>query len=530
MSTRDHQRTIVRSRLLRPSLFTGLATLALFGLACSSSEETGAVDPSATGSTNVAQGGPQDIAQFRAIVEAGGVPEPELLDPVGFFAEHALDLPPADCGLDVCVHGALSVMPRFDESNWTMAFFAMNTPVDPSTLPRPPLHLVLALERTADTAPFASAIQGGLMQLMGELRPEDRVSVVAFGDVVDVLGEALPAGDPALMAAVAPATLSQSGSNLYGALSEADRLLDAHEGELGARRVLLVTSGRADVGVTDPERVVALGEALVAEGTALGVVGMGAGYDATIPQELGSLGAGTYSFAADAQDVDEILRAEGETTLFPLAREFELTIEPGPGYRVGNVYGVKRAVRDGERVRLVMPALFIGQRDGAADVGGGRRGGGGGIFVELRAEGEGGAEGSDAFTYEASWLDPVTLEPVGEARAVANALAPGENPAGMWPHFSDETQGKAFMMLNLYLALRATTTLYDAGDCARSLGLVDMFRPSIEGWLGTFYDVDLDQDHKLLEKLRENVRAACETTSPVAPVEPRDFEGGCGFL
>jgi len=32
---------------------------------------------------------PAGVAEFRALVEAGGVPSPEVLDPVGFFAEHA---------------------------------------------------------------------------------------------------------------------------------------------------------------------------------------------------------------------------------------------------------------------------------------------------------------------------------------------------------------------------------------------------------------------------------------------------------
>ena len=51
-----------------------------------------------TGFRSVVQGGPQDIVEYRAIVAAGGVPALSVLEENGFFAEHKVDLPPADCG------------------------------------------------------------------------------------------------------------------------------------------------------------------------------------------------------------------------------------------------------------------------------------------------------------------------------------------------------------------------------------------------------------------------------------------------
>ena len=104
---------------------------------CSSAGDSAGL-PGPMGSRSVTQGGAQDIGFFRSVVESGGVPRPSTIDPVGFFAEHAVDLPPADCGDSVCVHGNLAVAPGIDqESNWTMAFLAMNTPVDARDLERP---------------------------------------------------------------------------------------------------------------------------------------------------------------------------------------------------------------------------------------------------------------------------------------------------------------------------------------------------------------------------------------------------------
>src|SRR6185503_13046774 len=98
-----------------------------------------------------------------------------------------------------------------------------------------------------------------------------------------------------------------------------------------------------------------------------------------------------------------------------------------------------------------LPALFIGRREGAQDVGGGRRGGGGGLFVELRVD-PGAADGiqgsSPAFHIQAEWTEASGTKTF-EHDAV-NPLRPGEPPPGTFPYFSEEDYGKPFMALNMF--------------------------------------------------------------------------------
>ena len=95
----------------------------------------------------VGQGGAQDFGQFRAILEAGEIPGPDTLDDVGFFNEHKIELPAADCGDDVCLHGALAMMGNFlTGTDCTMLLVGMNTPIDPAELERPPLNLAIAVD------------------------------------------------------------------------------------------------------------------------------------------------------------------------------------------------------------------------------------------------------------------------------------------------------------------------------------------------------------------------------------------------
>lgn len=506
-----------------------LVAAALLSACADNSSDLGSTtgSPTLDVSRGVTTGGAQDIAQFRAVVTAGRVPAPSLLDATGFFAEHALDQPPATCGQTLCVNTLLAVAPRFDDSNWTMGYVTLSTAADPATRDRPALHMVVVIEDSPSVRDWVPNLRPALRRLAANLRATDRVTVVLAGRTARVPQRLVDGHDPAWVDAL---TFSADGAGLYDGLAAADDAIASAAGFSGASRVLLLTSGHADAGVTQPSRIVALGEALARRGVALSVVGLDGSYDPAVPTALGAIGAGTYAFATDGTDLSNILDAEGQTTLYPLATSMRLRVTAAPGYRIGRVYGARRLSLQGDAAVLDAPALFIGTRMGSRDIGGGRRGGGSGIFVELipvASEASGIAAGAPAFHVEASWQTPD-----GRAEQFsgdqANPLAPGRNPDAMWPVFSDATRGKVFMMLNMYLALRASVTFFDVGDCARAKGVVDMMDTAVDGWLRRYPDPDLGADQQLLQRLRDNLDAQCRSAPPV---QPRAwFEGGCFFL
>lgn len=513
---------------MRTKLAFLVTALALVGCA-SEDAALGGTTPSASGSRGVGQGGAQDIGEFRAIVARGEVPSSETLDPVGFLAEHAFDLPEASCGERVCLQPQLAVAPRFDGGNWTMAFVALNSAVDPATEPREATHVVLTIESTTRTAPvLASSLAPAVRELVAALRPEDRVSVVLVGETARTVLTALEPTNAQIGSTVRAISElpGERASATYEGLALAARALEGWE---GSRRVVMLTSGRADAGVRDESRVVGLAESMAREGASISVVGLGADYVQRLPSAIGDLGTGAYYFAESGEALLEILRLEGRTAMVPLARDFTMTVIAAPGYTIGRVYGARRITADAERAVLSSPLLVLGQRTGADDVDEGRRGGGGGIFVELMADASAGiAAGEPAFFVEASFLDASTEMRRTLQRRVVNALAPGENPSALWPSFSDEEHAKPFMALNMYLALRGVVDLYESGDCARSMGVADMMQLSVDVWQGVFRDPDVAADNDLLLDLRESVRTQCAASGQaVDPIEPQSFGGGC---
>lgn len=70
---------------------------------------------------------------------------------------------------------------------------------------------------------------------------------------------------------------------------------------------------------------------------------------------------------------------------------------------------------------------------------------------------------------------------------------------------------------------KTAVDFYDAGDCALSLGVVDMMAPSVETWQVEYRSEEIWADFELLLDLRDNVQSSCADT----PVPPNWFEGSC---
>jgi Ca-activated chloride channel family protein len=492
--------------------------------------EVPGVDTPVPGSRTVSQGGAQDIAHFRELITRGDVPAPETLDAVGFFAEHAVDLPPADCGEDICIHPSLAVAPRFNGGNWTMAFIAMNTPVDPSTLPRPDTHLAIVADVSANDPATTAVINEGIEAIATELGVDDRLTIIEYASRAEVL---LEEADPSASLPAVGASPLGVGADLYAALATAGRLVDGDpDGRVG--RILLISTGTVSAGISDDDRVVSLAESYGRAGVAISVIGYGdpSASEAALLSRLGDLGVGTYSLAEDDTDLAQILDNQGATTLYPLATDLSIAITPGEGYRVGRVWGARRGVVEGGIAFLDSPALFVGHRTGSSDTGSGRRGGGGGLFVELVAEDGAEAFGPSlpAFSYQASWI--ATDGTVRMANAsVINTLAPGQNPPDLWPEFSGDE--KPFMMLNMFLALLTAVDLYGAGDCPRARGVEEMMAPSVEVYQARLYDEDIDADWILLQDLTDNITNRCgealgvEDPETQTIIEPVESSAGC---
>ncbi len=529
---------IHQGRRVAPCSATSLATLSavvLAGLAlgCGAADQAsgraaggggggGGVDVGGPGgASGISPPGAQDFGLFRQILARGDLPGPETLDAAGFFAEHKLDFPAPECGDVLCLHAALGVMGNLiDGANCTMIQVGMSSPIQPDALERPPLHLVLALDTSGSMrGPPLDAVRTGLLAMLDHLRPEDRISLVRYSTEAQVVLERVGLDERRRIETELTGLVATGGTNIYDGLYVAFELAERHRSASDETRVLLLSDGVATAGFTTRERIVGLAEARAREGFAITTVGVGTEFDVELMRSIGSIGAGQFYFLEDPAAVREVFTAEVQTMLVPVARDLELELETTEGYVLRGGFGARDFRVESGLGRLAIPSLFLARRQRAEDpIEGGRRGGGGALLVELAPRPGLALGAGEVGAIRYAFTDARTGERVDRRIEIASPLAPGETPAG--GHFSDDTVGKGFVMLNVFVGLRLAATLAGDADVGAARGVLAELALGLEAWLADRPDPDLADDLEIVRQF-EAVLARQPRQTPVrAPPTP----------
>jgi len=198
---------------------------------------------------------------------------------------------------------------------------------------RPRANLVFLIDvsgsmASADKLPLA--IQGFRMML-AELDPDDTVAIAVYASASGVVLEPTPVSDRARIEAALD-RLSAGGSTAGGeGLRLAYTLAERNFDEDAVNRVIMVTDGDFNVGITQDERL----EDFVARkrdtGIYLSVMGFGRGnYNDALMQTIAQAGNGTAGYVDSLQEARRLLVEEASSTLFPIANDVKIQVELNP--------------------------------------------------------------------------------------------------------------------------------------------------------------------------------------------------------
>ena len=194
---------------------------------------------------------------------------------------------------------------------------------------QPPLNLVFLIDTSgsmsgADRLPLA---QKALNVLIDQLRPQDRVSMVAYaGSAGAVLSPT--DGRSKLKMRCALGALHSGGSTAGGqGLELAYALAKQNLAPKAVNRVILVTDGDFNVGIADPSRLKDFVADQRKSGVYLSVYGFGRGnYNDTMMQALAQNGNGTAAYVDSLQEARKLLRDDFDSALFPIADDVKIQV------------------------------------------------------------------------------------------------------------------------------------------------------------------------------------------------------------
>ena len=236
------------------------------------------------------------------------------------------------------------------------------TPELPAELrgrPRPPLNLALVIDRSGSmSGRKLSYARKAARFLAGELTARDRLAIVAFDNEVTLVMPSTPVSDP-LPFIAAINTIHSGGSTalfdgwLAGATEVANHLDPA-----GLNRVLLLSDGQANEGLSDPKQIANKVTGLTARGISTSSFGLGDGFDEDLMGAIASAGDGTLAFIESPAQLADLYASELQGLASTLGKRVSIGIRTKNGVELLDLLNDLEATGQGN---YQLPNLRAGQ-------------------------------------------------------------------------------------------------------------------------------------------------------------------------
>ncbi|MFN9448860.1 MAG: VWA domain-containing protein [Rubrivivax sp.] len=199
---------------------------------------------------------------------------------------------------------------------------------------RPPQALALVVDRSGSMAgrPLEEAKRCA-EYVLATLRPTDAVALVKFDNRVQRLWPAAPLGDGMAQRAAIAGIQPGGNTNLHGGWQEGIDTLAGVAGQ-GLKRVVLLSDGQANEGLTDTQAIAAQCAAWSAQGVTTSTYGLGRNFNEELMVAMARAGGGNHYYGDTAGDLLEPFQQELELLGTLCLRDVRLAATAPEGFTV----------------------------------------------------------------------------------------------------------------------------------------------------------------------------------------------------
>ncbi len=246
----------------------------------------------------------------------------------------------------------------------------IGVPSDPKDAShRKPMNLAIVLDRSGSMGDERKMeyAKKAFNSLIDQLRADDILSVVIYDDVIDVLRRAKRiGGEKAAIKRLIDEVYPRGSTNLGGGLLEGLRQAQKNVGREYVNRVILLSDGLANVGITNPTElkpVVRQAQRYRNQSISVTTMGVGLDYNENLMMGLAESGGGNYYFIERPKDLASIVRKEMNMLSSVLAQNATINIKLGNGVRVNDIIGCEYRNESGSFVIPVGDLYANDRRD-----------------------------------------------------------------------------------------------------------------------------------------------------------------------
>jgi Ca-activated chloride channel family protein len=269
----------------------------------------------------------------EAVLSSWNVLGAVALRPWEFFNYYAFDYPPAEAG-------TVAVVPSLAERPGTPGEYVMQIGVSSESVEvRAPMDITLVLDTSGSMEGHSIAmLQETCRAIAASLQPGDTLSMVTWNtaNTVRLSGYGVTGPDDPLVLAEIDELVPDGGTDLYNGLVEGYALAAAAFEPGRINRVVLVSDGGANAGITEVDLIAQYAGGNDADGIYLVGVGVGTAgtYHDGLMDDVTDAGKGASVFVPNADEAWKIFH-DGFVSVFGVAaRDVQVRLDLPPGFAV----------------------------------------------------------------------------------------------------------------------------------------------------------------------------------------------------
>ena len=228
---------------------------------------------------------------------------------------------------------------------------------------RVPLDLAVVLDNSGsmsgDKLHFA---KDAARQLLARVFPNDVTSVVTFSSDVRIVAPAAPRHRQTDLSASVAAIRPEGCTNLSAGWLEGRRQLERVVREDTCRRILLMTDGLANQGITDPDDLARLVAQARAAGITTSTIGFGRDFDERLLADLADAGGGNTHYVEHPDQAPAIFGSELSELLALSAQNVVAQVRIAPDVKLAAVHhSYPRSETDGGILQLRLGDIYASE-------------------------------------------------------------------------------------------------------------------------------------------------------------------------
>ena len=226
---------------------------------------------------------------------------------------------------------------------------------------RAPVALALAIDRSGsmEGKPIES-VKSAVSLILDQLTDADMLSIVTFGENVDVLMPCSRVINPGLIRQHVERIQPKGTTNLYGGMGRAAEELLGSKSPQHLTRVLVLTDGEANEGITEYHDIITQARQYRMQGATISTIGLGVEYNEELMRGIAKNTGGNYYYIDTIDEIPQVFDRELKDFFSTVATGVSLSIELPEGVELTRAYGYDTA-RGGRRVSLELPDLAAGE-------------------------------------------------------------------------------------------------------------------------------------------------------------------------